>query len=163
MARFWVDSDGLIESSNHGYAFDLVPQFWDFLVAEAEADHLTCPMKVYEELTNETYGPLRDWAVANRDSALFIEPSEEAQKVFQEVADHVWADYSTEHAEKFLEGADPWLIAHAKAEGGLIVTHETIGNLGAKKVKIPNICNDFGLKPPINIYELARRLAFKPG
>ena len=163
MPDYWVDTDGLIAANNHGYAFDLVPQFWGFLVQMAKAGNIASPIRVYGELTEETYGPLRDWAVENRDIGFFIEASEKVQRTFTKIADHVLTQqYKTEHAQKFLDGADPWLIAHAKTEGGLVVTNETVGQAGAKKPKIPNICNKFGVGAPIQIYEMARRLKFKP-
>lgn len=76
MPDYWVDTDGLIDASNRGYAFDLIPQFWDFLLQKAEAGHIASPIMVYKELTYETYGALRDWAVEHRDSGFFVEASE---------------------------------------------------------------------------------------
>ncbi len=163
MPDYWVGTDGLIDASSRGYAFDLIPQFWPFLLQKAEDGNIASPIRVYKELTDETYGALRDWAVENRDSGFFVEASEKVQRAFTKIADHVLTQqYKAEQAQKFLDGADPWLIAHAKTEGGLVVTNEIVAGLGAKKPKIPNLCNKFGVGAPIHIYEMARRLKFKP-
>ena len=161
MVEFWVDTDGLIEANNRGYAFDLVPGFWPFLVEQAEAGRIACPITVYAELTDETHGPLRDWAVKHRNSPLFVEPSEAVQRACTVVGDHVKAKYEPFYYAPFLSGADPWLIAHLKTDGGLIVTNETLKGPNAKNVKIPNVCDELGLSPPIPLYEMARRLGFK--
>jgi len=156
-----VDTDGLIEANNHGYAFDLIPGFWDFLAEQAEAGHISCPVKVYNELTDETYGPLRDWAIKHRNTALFTEPSEKVQTALTGVADHVRLTYQAQYYTPFLAGADPWLVAHLRADGGLIVTNETLIGINAKKVKIPNVCSELKLDAPITLYEMARRLGWK--
>jgi len=159
--EFWVDTAGLIEASNRGYAFDLVPGFWPFLVEQAKAGRIACPITVYTELTDETYGPLRDWAVTHRDTPLFVNPNEAVQRTCTVVGDHVRGKYEPFYYAPFLAGADPWLIAHVKTDGGVIVTNEILKGLKAKKVKIPNVCDELGLPPPIELYEMARRLGFK--
>ncbi|HJX13119.1 MAG TPA: DUF4411 family protein, partial [Dehalococcoidales bacterium] len=45
----------------------------------------------------------------------------------------------------FLKGADPWVIAYAKAHGGIVVTFETPAPF-AQKPKIPDIADLFGVK-----------------
>ena len=42
-----------------------------------------------------------------------------------------------------LKGADAWLVAYASVLGGSVVTGETEVGIGAKKVKIPNLCQEF--------------------
>ena len=71
-----------------------------------------------------------------------------------EVADYVNATYEPEQAHLFLAGADPWLIAHAKAEGGTVVTFEALVGPGAKIVKVPNVCRALGLSDPIDTWAM---------
>ena len=40
--------------------------------------------------------------------------------------------------------ADGWLVAYAKVNGLAVVTHEVPSN-GINKVKIPNVCAQFGV------------------
>jgi hypothetical protein len=55
-------------------------------------------------------------------------------------------EYTEPHRSHFLAVADPWLIAKAKTLGATVVTHEVLAPLGSKKVKIPNICREFGVE-----------------
>ena len=43
-----------------------------------------------------------------------------------------------------VDGADPWLIAHALEGGGVVVTHELFSN--GYDPKIPNVCEHFGVR-----------------
>ncbi len=54
----------------------------------------------------------------------------------------------------FLKEADPWLIAHAKDNNYVIVTHERPSQ-STTKIKIPDICNGLGVKW-INTFEMLR-------
>lgn len=58
---------------------------------------------------------------------------------------------------RFLSGADPWLIAKAVVTGSTIVTHELAVPANSTKVKIPNICNKFGVSF-IDTYDLLETL-----
>ena len=63
-------------------------------------------------------------------------------------------DYETGAKKVFLQGADYYLIAQAKARGYIIVTHEKPSD-SRKKIKIPNVCIGFGVKY-ITVYEMLR-------
>ena len=51
--------------------------------------------------------------------------------------------------------ADPWVIAHAMATGGAVVTHEQKNPAISNKVKIPNVCGHFGVRY-IDVYLMLR-------
>jgi len=59
--------------------------------------------------------------------------------------------------QHFLDGADPWIIAQAKVRGDVVVTHEKLVNDESTKVKIPNICVQFGVKY-VDTYKMLREL-----
>lgn len=63
--------------------------------------------------------------------------------------------FSPENKYRFLEKADPWLIATAMAKGYTVVTHESKAGDGTKKVKIPNICEVFGVDYT-NLFEVMK-------
>src|ERR1019366_1444979 len=46
---------------------------------------------------------------------------------------------------KFLSGADPWIIADAKCDGGIVVSHESRLDQTALTPKIPNVYHAFGV------------------
>ena len=123
-------------------------------------------MKVFEELTNEFHDDdLAAWARARRDTH-FTSPDDEVYAALTKVADYVVATYGKAFADDFLDGADPWLIAHAMAHGGRVVSRETTinqpnpnrnTNLVESKVKIPNICGIFEVQP-VSLSEMLREL-----
>ncbi|UCH86292.1 MAG: DUF4411 family protein [Dehalococcoidia bacterium] len=149
MPDFWLDADVFIRSKNEFYAFDIAPAFWDFLDQKADEGIIASSSLVYDELHSETSDELSNWADARKDT-LFIEPDADVQAACQEIADHVEAKYSLPQAAGFLKGADPWLVAHAKAHGGTIVTFEE-ARPNSQTPKIPDLCTAFNLNPPIKI------------
>jgi len=88
---------------------------------------------------------LKDWVTKRKEASRFADVSEKAvQESFRDIAVHVNSRYEAHHAGKFLDGADPWLIAYAQVNDCTVVTGEVLAP-GAKKVKIPNICEEFGV------------------
>lgn len=158
MAEFWLDSNTLISAANNYYAPDLVPRFWTFLDEQIEHGTVRAPTRVYQELVD--FGdPLSKW-VKERRNSLFIYPDHEVQQYMTQIADYVKRSYPDNRSRQFLDGADPWIIAHAMADGGRIVTLETKVDRTAKKPKIPNICDHFGVKEAITTWEMLRALGF---
>jgi hypothetical protein len=102
---------------------------------------------VYKEITEADYDDeLTKWAKANRDF-LFGEADESTQDTYTEVADLVESLYEPQHVQEFLSGADPWVVAYAKAHRLTVVTMESLkneqknrnGKIGGK-IHIPNVC-----------------------
>ena len=56
---------------------------------------------------------------------------------------------------RFLDRADPWVIAHAIVNGGTVVTHEKRNPDASYKVKIPNMCERFNVNY-IDAYQMLR-------
>ena len=54
-------------------------------------------------------------------------------------------NYEQTGINTFLQAADYYLIAHALADGLVVVTHEVAAN-SPKKIKIPNVCAGLGLR-----------------
>jgi len=72
-----------------------------------------------------------------------VEPSEQVQGCLSEIADYVIARYESQQAQSFLTGADPWVIAQSKIDSAVVVTQEALVGINSKKVKVPNICDEF--------------------
>jgi hypothetical protein len=86
------------------------------------------------------------------------------QKVYRQIADYTMEKYSQRRpkANAFLSGADGWIIAHAKCDGGTVVSHESRVDRSSMTPKIPNICTQFGV-PCIGLAEMLTKLSFKFG
>ena len=155
MPDYWLDSDALMRPKDGPYSFQLVPQFWRFIEERAAQGVIASSVLVYREICKaHESDPLRAWAEARPGPPLFREPSEAVQRCLGQIADFVNANYRPEFAAKFLGGADPWLIAHAKTEGGKVVTFEALVGPNAKEPKIPNVCRAFGVSDSINTYQM---------
>ena len=159
MPDFWLDTDSFITPKNGPYGFDIAPGFWSFLEQKVNEGIIASSRLVYEELHNGAEDELRKWAEARKDSGLFVEPDSDVQAAFRKIADYVEDNYPPHQATEFLKGADPWIIAHAKAHGGRVVTFERAAP-HSKKPKIPVISDEFGVKA-MNIYEVLRELGCK--
>ena len=158
MADYWLDSNIFIEGKKGPYGFDIAPRFWA-LIAELTVDgRIACPVWVYEELL-EGQDDLVGWAQDRKASGLFVEPSLDVQQAFTEITEYVSTNYrNTKATQRFLSRADPWVIAHAVAEGGAVVTMEILRpNDG--KITVPNVCAhpDFNVRY-LNTYQMLREL-----
>lgn len=156
MPDFWIDSDVLISAKDGSLAFDIAPRFWISIDTHVHAGCISSLIKVYDELTTEFHDDeLAAWA-RERKETHFVVPDDAVQASFTQIADYVLAIYAQAFADPFLDGADPWLVACAMTRGGRVVTLETMASLPNPdrrtglinaKVKIPNICIQFGIQP----------------
>ena len=159
MPEYWLDSDALMRPKDGPYKFNLVPQFWELLEDKAAEGVIASSSFVYGEI-RDAYedDPLRTWAEAHSGPPLFREPDEAVFGFLAEIGDFVRANYREEWAAHFMSGADPWLIAHAKADGGRVVTFEALAGPNAKQAKIPNVCRAVDVRDPIDTYEMLAEL-----
>lgn len=157
MSDYWVDSDSLIRSKNDFYGFDIAPGFWEFLKQNIIDGIIASPLRVYKELTDHSEDDLLSWVrPLKQDGFFFIDPSKAVQECMREVSDYVNGRYPSYWATKWLDEADPWLISHAKAQGGKIVTFE-VSAPKSKEPKIPDVADYFEVKT-LTIFEMARIL-----
>ena len=163
--EYCLDTSVYTQAHRQYYAFDLAPGFWESLIIHAENEVLVSPTAVFTELAKGN-DELAKWAKENKD-LIFSDPDTKVVESFRQIADFINLRYESEHwIRLFLGGADPWVIAHAKAHGLIVVTME--GNKGSEdinpkskrirgKIKIPNVCGHFGVNC-ISTFELIRAL-----
>lgn len=98
---------------------------------------------------------LSEWASA-KGKSFFLPADEVVVPALSEVS--LWASqqtYEPAAISGFLQVADYYLVAHAKAHDWIIVTHE-IPSDSVRKIKIPNAC--IGLEIScVTPYEMLRR------
>lgn len=103
-----------VEGKKGPYGFDIAPGFWAMIDGLIEASRIACPAEVFAELRD---GPadLTSWAGERRALGLFVESDAIAvQEAFKRVVAHVMRNYPDNPARRrFLDKADPWVIAHA--------------------------------------------------
>ena len=147
MAEFWLDSNVFIEGKKGPYAFDITPHFWVFLDQMASAGRLAIPEWVYRELM-DAQDALADWARERRTSGIVV-PDSGVQDDYERVVNYVNSNYRrSKSLRRFLDKADPWVIAHALSDGGTVVTLEKPARAGQRDrvVKIPDVCQHFGIR-----------------
>jgi hypothetical protein len=117
-------------------------------------------MEVYHEIDGllTRNDQLSEW-VRDRRELLFVDADGTVQQRYREIGEHVRASFTKPFADKFMNDADSWLIAHAAADGGSVVVTLEVPR-GGLAVKIPNICSHFGITC-INHYEMLRALGAK--
>lgn len=152
--RYLLDANVFIQAKNLHYGFDFCPAFWDWLIDRNAADQVGSIEKVSDELVGGG-DDLADWATA-RGKGFFLAPDDSVLPALGAVS--AWAtghNYEAAAIATFLQVADYWLVAHAKATGCVVVTHE-VPSESVRKIKIPNAC--IGLRITcITPYEMLRR------
>lgn len=156
MCRYYLDANVFIQAKNGPYGMDIAPSFWKLLDNQSDAGVICSSTMVYEELATGN-DELADWAKARKDTQLFVEPSASVQGLSNKIAAYVHTRYSEHQAQRFLAEADAWVIAHAKVENAVVVTHETLVNEYSDKPKIPNVCKRFDVEW-VNVYQMLREL-----
>jgi hypothetical protein len=145
--RLWLDSSVLIEAHNRTYPIGTFDSFWEWLAGEVQAGNIVCPRRVYQEIAETEYqDALAQWMKARKSKGLCIPATKSVQVRVREVTAYVFGKYEHVHAWDFSKGADPWLIAHAIDDKGIVVTKESDAHPNSKKARIPDVCDHFNVK-----------------
>lgn len=152
IVKYCLDTNVFLESFKRYYSFSIAPPFWDALVDWGNQGTVQSLNIVYDELVKGDQDELVDW-VKNTGRSIFQEPDISTYDEYTKIADLVVRDYEPHVVEPFLKGADPWVIAHAKANNYTVITLEGFrqeqrnpsGHFGCRKVAIPNICKKIGV------------------
>ena len=153
--RYLLDTNTFIEAKNRYYTFDVCPGFWEWLGSFGKKQSMISTIHVKKEL-QDGKDELADW-IKKMPNSYFIEADIPIQRKFKPIVNYVMQQNKFSLAEKsrFLNGADPWLVAAAIKGHATVITHETQVGDNSTKIKIPNICNYFKV-PCMNIFELLR-------
>ena len=139
--------------------------FWAFLDEKLEEGRIRSPRAVYQEIARneEPDDDLARWFKNRRQRGLCVSPTKDVQEEFKKIANFVMGSYEQPQVAEFLKGADPWLIAHAVATEGVVVTLETDQKPEARRIRIPDVCGKVGVRC-INTVRMLEELKaeFKP-
>ena len=151
---YLLDADVLIRAKNLHYGFDFCPAFWDWLVASNESGLVFSVEKVGDEV-QAIADELSVWA-ADQGDGFFLRPDASVFPAMAEVSAWVSGqDYEPAAVSTFLQVADYYLVAQARAGGHTVVTHE-VPSASPRKIKIPDACIGLGTKC-MTPYEMLRR------
>lgn len=154
MTVYCLDTNVFIQAWNDYYAIDQCPEYWDILDQLAKDKQVFCPEEVQREIDKHDDG-LAVWLKARKHFVhdITVEVQERLRIVlnaFPRLVD----------SKKDRSMADPWIIAHAMAEGASIVTKEMPVGENARAPKIPDVCNHFSIDW-MNDFQLARELGIR--
>jgi hypothetical protein len=163
---FLVDSNTFIVPHRQYYPFDLMPSFWEFLKNNITSGDIIILDSVYDEILKGN-DALSNWLKSLPNFQPFSRRQEPILKNYAQVLQYIQTSgIYTENAlaEWAIESvADPWLIAAAKEYGWTIITFEDklnfTQNAKHSRLKIPNICEVFGVKYG-NLFYMMRQLGF---
>jgi len=141
---YLLDANVFIQAKNLHYGLDFCPAFWQWLRDSSANERVFSIDKVADEIAAGG-DELTDWA-RQHGSSLFRTTDAAAAAQFGKVSAWVTSQqYEAAAINTFLQVADFYLIAHARAGGHTVVTHEVPAN-STKRIKIPNVCVGLGLR-----------------
>lgn len=141
---YLLDANVFIAAKNLHYGLDFCPAFWSWIIAENRAGSVFSIEKVGDEV-QAVGDELSDWA-NEHGVGLFLAPDASAFPALAAVS--AWANgqsYTPAAVSTFLQVADYYLVAQARAGGHTIVTHE-VPSASTRKIKIPDACIGLGIK-----------------
>lgn len=158
-----LDSDVFMTAARSYYAFDLVPAFWSGLVQEARNGRLLSIDRVKAEI-DEGKDRLKQWATNDFHPWFAPTGTEPVVTVYASII--AWGmgqpQFTGAAKAEFADAknADPWLVAYAKATNSTVVTNEKYDANIRRKIKIPNVCNAFGVAH-VDLFQMLRALALR--
>jgi hypothetical protein len=171
--RYILDANVFIEAKNKYYRFDVCPGFWNALIAQHKKDRIISIDRVRGELIKkskpdepiEDVDRLSEWARQKVPGTFFKKTQDkEVIDAFQEMVNWVNSETQFTPAAKAefadIENADGWVVAYAKVNGLVVVTHEEYAPAVQRKVPVPNVCLEFGVDP-VNTFEMLAELKVK--
>lgn len=151
---YLLDANVFIQAKNLHYGLDFCPAFWEWLVENNTAQRVFSIDKVADEIAAGA-DELTEW-MQRAGAGMVRQTGTSVAAQFGRVS--AWAtsqQYEPAAINTFLQVADFYLVAHALADGHVVVTHEVPAN-STKRIKIPNACIGLGLRF-MTPYEMLRR------
>lgn len=163
--KYVLDANIFIEASRRYYSFDFGTKFWDFLVEKAKENTICSVDKVLKEIQKGNVNePLRKWAENEFKDYFFSTENDGVLNIYKEIINVVYRNnnYTQNAKDEFFkeENADAWVIAYAKCNNLIVVTHESINLNSRKKILIPNLCHELNIKY-IDTFTMLKELNFK--
>jgi hypothetical protein len=157
--RYVLDANVFIQAHQTYYAFDICPGFWLGLLRQHDANRVFSIDKIKTELLALS-DPLSDWVKNTARDTFFKGTADKAvTDGFRDMVNWVQseAQFTAVAKATFSTVADGWLVAYAKANGLVVVTHEEYSPQARKDVPVPNVCIEFEVDY-CNTFEMLRDL-----
>ena len=164
-----ADTSALFAARVERYPPELFGSVWQFI--EALDGRLMVCEEVAREIGRHAEDPdsgigsqvlaLRSWlhdsAVDTQVSLLTLDDA--VSREVQRWVGRIGSGWPNWNAIRSSNSADPWVIAYARALGGIVVSEERRRSSGRGGVKIPDVCDGLGIGH-LSLLELLRKEGF---
>jgi hypothetical protein len=163
---YLLDANTLINAKDQYYSFDIVPEYWEWLVFQGSQHNIKIPSEIYSEINGANQNKrdrdeLAHWSRREEVKAhLLLEGEVDAVLVNQVIIEGYLPDPS--EADLVKMGRDPFLIAYGLQDRDKVTIVTTEASKPSKKGAnrhIPDICNHFGIHS-CNTFQMIRTLGF---
>ncbi|MEC9024785.1 MAG: DUF4411 family protein [Pseudomonadota bacterium] len=161
-----MDANTFIEAKELYYPFDIVPEYWDWLVYQGSLQNLKVPVEIYTEINGANqdkkyHDELAKWARTEDVKSNLMLDEELDYGLVNTVITQGYVASPTE-ADLLKMGRDPFLIAYALTDPQNITVVTTEASKPTKKGAnrhVPDVCKHFGVQC-CNTFSLVRSLGF---
>lgn len=159
---YLLDACVLITANNSYYPIDRVPEFWDWLLYQANSGDVKIPIEIIKEeilIGSKEPDLLESWMKINRKSFELDEEVDSA--LLRRIVNKGYASDLTED-EVEVVGKDPFLVAYALAAvNRFVVTTEVSAPKKTRQNRhLPDVCQTFSV-PCLNTFEFTQALDFR--
>ena len=161
---FLSDTNFFIQSHRERYPLDVAKSFWEKVKTLVREQKIISIDKVKDEIYCKE-DKIKQWCVENLPDNFFLDTK--TQEIMQQYSKVInWANsmrsqYTDKAIEEFSEykNADAWLIVFALTDIDkfTIVTYEASAPHSKITIKIPDVCNHFGVKY-VNVVGMFRQI-----
>lgn len=165
---FLLDANVLITAHNRYYSIGQVPEFWEWLRHQGEANQLKMPVEIYEEIkdggTDEEVDALYAW-ITDEDNraALILDEAVDPALVQQVIEQGYAADLKDDELEEI--GRDPFLVAYCLVDVAnrcVVTTEVSKPSRSRQNRHLPDVCDTLGVRW-CDTFALTKKLNFKTG
>lgn len=161
---FLLDANVLMTAADFHYPEDVVPNFWVQILEMLDAGEAMIPKPVHDELGVYKQKWTTDWVTTKVLPQHILEENTSHIQKLTEITNWVMYErqpaFPSKELRRFLDGADPRIIAAAAVEKFTIVTYEKpVTDPKSKKAKIPDVAAQFGVKcvNPVEMFRTVGR------
>jgi hypothetical protein len=156
-----LDANVLIDAARDYYPFDMVPEFWDWLLYQGSQGSVKIPQEIYEEVCDGR-DQVAIWLREERvKRALMLQEDADPALVARVVAEGYAPDLDEDEVQRI--GRDPFIIAHGLIDSAnrcVVTTEGSKPNRQRANRHLPDVCRGLGLQT-CHTFEFTRRLAFR--
>ena len=160
MTLYLMDANVPIRAHGDYYPIDRIAPFWEWLLAQAEADRVKMPREIYDEVAKST-DILGQWLRRPEvRKAIILSELTDMQTVQAVISEGYAPDL--DDIELLSLTRDPFLVAAALGGPNRVVATREVSKRTQQRAKrkVPDVCATMGIQC-INDYELWRRLDFR--